>query len=72
VVARQLVAISEKEELVCFHIYPDGVNDSIKKIFYEYDIGFADALRLKLYQTNENEDYTVENIISQSWWKDDT
>jgi hypothetical protein len=71
VVARQLVAISEEEELVCFHIYPDGVNESIKKIFYEYDVGFADALGLKLYHTNEDDEYIIENIISQSWWNDD-
>jgi hypothetical protein len=71
VVARQLVALSESEELVCFYIYPDKVSASIKKIFYEYDVKFADALGVKLYQNSTDNSYKVENIISESWWDDD-
>ncbi|OYE04042.1 hypothetical protein [Nostoc sp. 'Peltigera membranacea cyanobiont' 232] len=73
VVARQLVAISEREELVCFYIYPNGVNSIIKKIFYECDVRFAEALNLRLYQpsSDQDNDCDVQNIISQAWWEDD-
>lgn len=71
IIACQLVAISEKEELVCFYIYPDGVSASIKKIFRKYDIRFAEALGIKLYQNSTDSNYNVENIISESWWDDD-
>lgn len=71
IIARQLVAISSEEELVCFYIYPDGVSASIKKIFREYDIRFAEALGIKVYQSSTGSNYNVENIISESWWDDD-
>lgn len=63
------MAISEREELVCFYIYPDGVNPIIKKIFYEYDVRFAEALNLRLYQpsSDQDNDCDVQNIISQAW-----
>ncbi|OKH34222.1 hypothetical protein NIES2101_39350 [Calothrix sp. HK-06] len=71
IIARQLVAISEEEELVCFYVYPDGVSTSIKKIFREYDVKFAEALGIKLFQNSTDSNYNVENIISESWWDDD-
>lgn len=72
ILARQLIAISQSEELVCFYIYPEGTNNNIKKAFYEYDIRFADALSIKVYQYSKDrdDDYNVENIIAPSWWDD--
>jgi hypothetical protein len=39
VVARQLVAISEEEELVCFLVYPPSASPALKRFFREYDEG---------------------------------
>jgi hypothetical protein len=73
IIARQLIAISESEELVCFYIYPHNIHTHIKSIFYEYNIMFANALGLTLYQDSpdKNNTYDIVNIISQSWWDDD-
>lgn len=73
IIARQLIAISESQELVCFSIYPHNIHTHIKSIFYEYNIMFADALGLTLYQDSpdKNNTYEIVNIISQSWWDDD-
>ncbi|RUT03784.1 hypothetical protein DSM106972_046980 [Dulcicalothrix desertica PCC 7102] len=73
IIARQLIAISEAQELVCFSIYPHNIHTHIKSIFYEYNIMFADALGLTLYQDSpdKNNTYEIVNIISQSWWDDD-
>lgn len=73
IIARQLIAISESEELVCFSIYPHNIHTHIKNIFYEYNIMFVDALGLKLYRdsADNKNTYDIVNIISQSWWDDD-
>jgi hypothetical protein len=72
IIARQLIAISESEELVCFSIYPYHIHAQIQNIFYEYILMFADALGLKLYRDAPDHDrtYDIVNIISQSWWDD--
>lgn len=50
VIARQLLALSKKNQLVCFQIYPHNVSREIKDLFCEYDIRFANHLKLPLFQ----------------------
>jgi hypothetical protein len=70
VVARQLVAISKERWLVCFEVYPLNTDKEIKMLFRDYDIKFAQALGLELFDNNKAEDYTIENILSEQWWDD--
>lgn len=71
VIARQLIALCEEEKLICFDVYPIDTDRVIRNMFREYDIRFAEALGTELYQRkNNNEDYTIRNILSQNWWDD--
>jgi hypothetical protein len=72
VLGRQLVTISENNELVCFDVYPDNVRNDIKNLFFEYDIDFSKALNIDLYEGSEDPDqyYTIARILSQDWWDD--
>lgn len=67
VIARQLIAISEEKKLVCFEVYPIGVDKEIKSIFRDYDVNFAKELKIDL---TTNGEYTIENILSENWWDD--
>jgi len=72
VIARQLVAVSSNDELVCYTLYPENASFEIKKIFWEYDRDFARALGLSLFDMSESEDkkYTVDLILANDWWDD--
>lgn len=69
VIARQLIAISETEQLVCFSVYPHNINKDIKEIFRNYDKQLAEALAVTFYQ-EKDDDYDIELIIAQEWWVD--
>lgn len=73
VVARQLIAISSDDELVCFEVYPISSKIIMKKLFKEYDTCFSQALGLPLYHPNDKdrEEYDIEHILSTDWWDDD-
>jgi hypothetical protein len=76
VLARQLVAISEEEELVCFGVYPHGAPAALKRFFRKYDEAFAARLGLKLYSASGRHrqgapgSYQIARIISTDWWDD--
>ncbi len=74
VVGRQLVAISENDELVCFDVYPHNVNPEMIALFWKFDMTLSKFLKLKVYQPpekeNEEENYVVEEILSEYWWDD--
>ncbi|MBK7993632.1 MAG: hypothetical protein IPK14_09455 [Blastocatellia bacterium] len=68
VLARQLVAISEDNKLVCFEIYPPSVSDEIKAMFRDYDELFAKKLNFPINKSYL--DYEIEHILSKDWWDD--
>ena len=71
ILARQLAAISDKDLLVFFEVYPAGVKPSLLELFREYDQEFARVLGLEIYkQKDDDESYEIEKIISQDWWDD--
>jgi hypothetical protein len=70
VLARQLVAISEDNQLVCFSVYPHNASAEIKRHFMEYNHQFAQALGLALWREGSL-DYTIQTILAQRWWDDD-
>ncbi|MEZ5403846.1 MAG: hypothetical protein R2729_29470 [Bryobacteraceae bacterium] len=70
VVARQLVAVSKDDRLVCFDVYPLSTNAALKRIFREYDAAFAAALGLPVYRPSREDEYDIEFVIASQWWDD--
>ncbi len=71
VVARQLVAISDDDRLVCFSVYPQSADEGVKSMFREYDHAFAEALNLPLFRPRGKDDgYRVSSVLSSYWWDD--
>jgi hypothetical protein len=75
VMARQVLAISEAEELVCFGVYPYGVARDLKQAFAEYDRAFARALGLSIHDPDAVENggpsSEVALLLASHWWDDD-
>lgn len=71
VVARQLLAISEADELVCFGVYGTAKIAASENLFREYDRTFASRLSLPLFGGSESSDeYQIATILSREWWDD--
>ena len=71
VIARQLLAISEQDQLVAFSVYPDNVSLAIKQAFIEYDRAFASYLDIRLHEPDLDTDYPeIARPISSYWWDD--
>ena len=70
VLARQLVAVAEDDRLVCFSVYPLGVEPALESLFAEYDRHLSSALGLPLYAAGNDEDYEIARILSHAWWDD--
>jgi len=72
VLARQVVALSDDEQLVCFEVYPLGVPDDLKRLFREFDLEFAARLGVEVHQPGEesNGSGKVEKLLSREWWDD--
>ncbi len=70
VVGRQLVAISEADQLVCYEVYPLSAQKDLGAAFAEFDRQLASALGLPIYSRAETEDYEIAHILSHDWWDD--
>ena len=69
VVARQLVAISEADELVCFEVYPLSVSSNVRQLFRDYDRALAEGLGIDIHAPDPEEDPPeIAHIRSQTWW----
>jgi len=68
VLARQLVAISDDEQLVPFSVYPLSTPPGLLRAFREVDRQLAAALAIE--QVSADQRYSIENILSQEWWDD--
>ena len=67
VIARQLVAFSEDDTLVCFHVYPLASGSAVKAAFAEFDRLLAAALGIPIQGDGE---YEIANLVSHDWWDD--
>jgi hypothetical protein len=74
VAARQVLAISNAEELVCFEVYPYGVSRDLKQAFADYDRAFAGALGLSIHNPGAVDDGgpppEVALLLASHWWDD--
>ncbi|HTR55615.1 MAG TPA: hypothetical protein VMJ10_33290 [Kofleriaceae bacterium] len=71
VVGRQLLAISEADELVCFGVYGAAKIDALEPLFREYDRAFASTLGLPLFgSSTSSKEYEIATILSREWWDD--
>ena len=74
VVARQVLAISDREELVCFEIYPNGVGKELKQAFADYDRALARMLGLNIHDPNAVEgggpSAEIALLLATHWWDD--
>jgi hypothetical protein len=68
VIARQLLAISDKDELVPFAVYPESASPPVQRGFDRYDTELA--LALGLARVDPTQAYEIENVLSQDWWDD--
>jgi hypothetical protein len=71
VLARQILAISETDQLVCFDVYPD-VDEELRQLFWEYDWAFAEALGVELLDPEDPEQPSeeVRLLLAHDWWYD--
>jgi hypothetical protein len=71
VVGRQLLAISEADELVCFAVYGTARVDLLEPLFRDHDRAFASRLGLALFGGSAAaEHYEIATILSRAWWDD--
>ncbi|MFZ6679651.1 hypothetical protein [Undibacterium sp. Tian12W] len=70
VVARQLLAIDEGDQLVCFAVYPGNVSQDVKAAFKTYGLELATQLGITVYQDGNDGSYDVATILAQNWWDD--
>lgn len=70
VIARQLLAIDEADQLVCFTVYPEKIPQEVKAAFKSYDLQLAAQLGLSMYQAINDASYDIDIILAQEWWDD--
>lgn len=73
VIARQLLAISEDDILVCFSVYPTRTTREVRALFREYDLKLAAFLGLPIFRmdTDAGHSYEISPTISRDFWDDD-
>lgn len=73
VLARQLIAISNDDQLVCFEVYPRSASNQLKSRFRDYDFALAAALGIPVYEpAKTDQGYEIACILSVYWWDDDS
>jgi len=70
VLARQLVAVSQDERLVCFEVYPAGTPAELKRLFRDFDVAFAAHLGVELHRPKRDGKAEIELLLSGEWWDD--
>lgn len=67
VVGRQLLAVSEADELVCFGVYGIVRAELLEPLFRDFDRAFAAKLGAPLLS---NDEYVIASVLSHEWWDD--
>jgi hypothetical protein len=69
VVGRQLIAVSEQDELVCFSVYGSAKPALLEPLFRDFVRALASKLGIPLFGRNF-EAYEIASILSHEWWDD--
>ena len=70
VVGRQILAISEDDQLIAYHLYPAGASPDLAELFRRYDQEFARRLGLPLLEKDPDAGYEVALLVAHDWWDD--
>lgn len=70
VLARQLLAIDERDRLVCFAVYPVTADKALVRAFDEFGRSLAQSLGIEMYRNQAGESYDIPVILAQHWWDD--
>ncbi len=70
VLARQLLAIDERDRLICFAVYPTTTDSTLREAFKQFDTRLATALGLEIYRDGPDASYEVATILAIEWWDD--
>ena len=70
VVGRQLIALSEADELVCFQVYARRP-ERLDPLFRQFDRVLAAQLGVAVFDRSAAvPDYQIASILSHDWWDD--
>ncbi len=67
VLGRQLIAVSEAGELICFSVYPESAPGPLVAAFADYDHALAEQLGLPIRTDHR---YQIANVLSVELWDD--
>ncbi|UOD32801.1 hypothetical protein INH39_14715 [Massilia violaceinigra] len=70
VLARQLLAIDERDRLVCFSVYPLNANAALLRAFHAFDQAMAASLCIDIYRHDDDDAYDVAIVLAEHWWDD--
>ncbi len=74
VLARQLLVMSEDEELWCFEVYPTESSDELVNLFSSFDRALAASMGVSVFDPEANDDSDAEDrilpLLSSEWWND--
>ncbi|ATQ73982.1 hypothetical protein CR152_05200 [Massilia violaceinigra] len=70
VLARQLVAIDERDRLVMFEVYPASAPESLVREFHAFCQVLANAVGIDMYRHREHDDYEVATVLARDWRDD--
>lgn len=72
VVGRQLLAVSEEDELVCFSPYCTTGAPALEPLFRDFDLTLSEKLGLPVFtdRGDPERSYEVASILSRHWWDD--
>ena len=68
---RQILAISEDEQLVCFRVYPERAAVELGATFAAFDRALADDLGIPVHGPRGENEPEVANVLSRHWWYDE-
>ncbi|RSZ56973.1 hypothetical protein HF313_05060 [Massilia atriviolacea] len=70
VLARQLLAIDERERLVCFSVYPINAGVPLLRAFHAFGEAMAASLGIDIYRHDDDDGYEVAIVLAEYWWDD--
>lgn len=70
VLARQLLAIDERDRLVCFSVYPLNAGAPLLHAFHAFGEAMATSLGIEVYRHDDDDGYEVAIVLAEHWWDD--